>query len=67
MTVVTPVFRGRRLVAFFGNICHLADIGGRPFSADARELYEEGLFIPITKLFVAQPGGAAEGAPTRSC
>ncbi|HEU5319065.1 MAG TPA: hydantoinase B/oxoprolinase family protein [Chloroflexota bacterium] len=51
VTVVTPVFRGEELIAFFGNICHLADIGGRPFSADARELYEEGLFIPITKLF----------------
>ncbi|MBI3973275.1 MAG: hydantoinase B/oxoprolinase family protein [Chloroflexi bacterium] len=55
VTVVTPIFRDRQLVAFFGNICHLADIGGRPFSADARELYEEGLFIPITKLFA---GGA---------
>ncbi|MGI8423781.1 MAG: hydantoinase B/oxoprolinase family protein [Chloroflexota bacterium] len=62
VTVVTPVFRGGsgggvggergELVAYFGNICHLADIGGRPFSADARELYEEGLFIPITKLFM---------------
>ncbi|CAA9240359.1 MAG: N-methylhydantoinase B [uncultured Chloroflexi bacterium] len=55
VTVVTPVFRpgsaGQELVAFFGNICHVADIGGRPFSADARELFEEGLFIPITKLF----------------
>ncbi|MDQ3702789.1 MAG: hydantoinase B/oxoprolinase family protein [Chloroflexota bacterium] len=53
VTVVTPIFRGGELVAFFGNICHLADIGGRPFSADARELFEEGLFIPITKLFAA--------------
>ncbi len=41
------------LVAFFGTICHVADIGGRPFSTDARELYEEGLFIPITHLFRA--------------
>jgi N-methylhydantoinase B len=53
VTVVTPIFRRGHLVAFFGNICHLADIGGRPFSADARELFEEGLFIPITKLFTA--------------
>jgi N-methylhydantoinase B len=58
VTVVTPIFRAAddgelRLVAFFGNICHLADIGGRPFSADARELFEEGLFIPVTKLFAA--------------
>ncbi len=51
LTIVTPVFHRGRLVAFFGNICHVADIGGRVFSADARELYEEGLFIPITKLF----------------
>lgn len=51
VTIVTPIFKGERIVAYFGNICHMADIGGRPFSADARELYEEGLFIPITKLF----------------
>jgi N-methylhydantoinase B len=48
---VTPVFRGRDVVAFFGNTCHAADIGGRGLSADAREVYEEGLYIPIVKLF----------------
>jgi N-methylhydantoinase B len=52
LTVITPVFHGGNLVAYFGNICHVADIGGRVFSADARELYEEGLFIPISRLFV---------------
>lgn len=51
LTVVTPVFHRGNLVAFFGNICHVADIGGRVFSADARELFEEGLFIPILRLF----------------
>jgi N-methylhydantoinase B len=51
VTVVTPIFKRDELLAFFGNICHLADIGGRPFSADARELFEEGLFIPVTRLF----------------
>jgi N-methylhydantoinase B len=56
VTIVTPIFRGPDLVAFFGNICHMADVGGRPFSADAREVYEEGLFIPLTKLFA---GGRA--------
>ncbi|MBI4277410.1 MAG: hydantoinase B/oxoprolinase family protein [Armatimonadetes bacterium] len=50
ITVVSPVFRGDRLIGFFGNICHTADIGGRVFSADAQELYEEGLFIPVVKL-----------------
>ena len=53
VTIVTPVFRGAELVAFFGTICHMADIGGRPFSADSRDFFEEGLFIPLTKLFEA--------------
>jgi N-methylhydantoinase B len=53
VTIVTPVFREDGLVAFFGTICHMADIGGRPFSADSREFYEEGLFIPLTRLFEA--------------
>jgi N-methylhydantoinase B len=50
ISVVTPVFRGEKLVGFFGNTCHAIDIGGRGLSADAREVYEEGLYIPITKL-----------------
>src|SRR5438874_12260740 len=29
----------------------MVDIGGRILSAEAREVYEEGLYIPITKLF----------------
>lgn len=53
ITIVTPIFRERRLVAYFANTCHMADIGGRLLSAEAREVYEEGLYIPITKLFFA--------------
>jgi len=51
VTVVTPIFRQEKLVAFFGNICHTADIGGRPYGPDAIDVYEEGLHIPILKLF----------------
>jgi N-methylhydantoinase B len=51
LSVVTPVFKGRRLVGFFGNTCHALDIGGLGLSADAREVYEEGLAIPICKLY----------------
>lgn len=51
ITVMTPVFRGDRLVAFFGNTCHALDIGGRGLSADAGEVFEEGLQIPVMKLF----------------
>ena len=51
LSVVTPVFDGRRLVGFFGNTCHAIDIGGRGLSADASEVFEEGLYIPILKLY----------------
>lgn len=51
VTVVTPIFQQEKLVAFFGNICHTADIGGRPYGPDANDVYEEGLHIPILKLF----------------
>jgi N-methylhydantoinase B len=53
ISVVTPVFRGPRLIGFFGNTCHAMDIGGRGLSADAGEVFEEGLAIPITKLYRA--------------
>jgi N-methylhydantoinase B len=51
ITVVTPVFLGRRLVGFSASNCHTVDIGGRIFSAGAGEVYEEGLQIPRMKLF----------------
>jgi N-methylhydantoinase B len=51
LTVATPVFAGTTLVGFFANTCHSLDIGGRPFSADADDVYEEGLYIPIMKLY----------------
>ena len=50
ITIVTPVFKNNRVVAFFGNTCHALDIGGRGLSADSRQVYEEGLFIPVMKL-----------------
>ena len=51
ITVATPVFRQGRIVGYFANTCHAADIGGRILSAEAREVYEEGLRLPIMKLF----------------
>jgi N-methylhydantoinase B len=51
VTIATPVFRGDHCVALFASTCHTADIGGHVLSAEAREVYEEGLFIPILKLY----------------
>ena len=52
MTILTPVFKGERVIGYFASTCHAPDIGGRIFSGEAREVYEEGLRIPITKLFI---------------
>lgn len=51
ITVITPVFHKGRGVGWFANTCHAYDIGGRTLGADAREVYEEGLHIPVMKLF----------------
>jgi len=49
-TIVTPVFYRGRPVGLFANTCHVMDIGGRIFGADATSVFEEGLAIPIMKL-----------------
>jgi N-methylhydantoinase B len=53
MTVVSPVFKKGKVVAYFASTCHAPDIGGRLFSGEAREVFEEGLRVPIMKLFIA--------------
>ncbi|MGI9325850.1 MAG: hydantoinase B/oxoprolinase family protein, partial [Pseudomonadales bacterium] len=50
-TVVTPVFIDGHCIALFAATSHIADVGGRGFGPDAAELYEEGIRIPITRLF----------------
>ncbi len=52
MTILTPVFKDARVVGYFASTCHAPDIGGHILSGEAREVYEEGLRIPITKLFI---------------
>jgi N-methylhydantoinase B len=55
ITAVTPVFRdaaGRpRLIGYFAATAHVVDIGGRGFGPDAVEVYEEGICIPLMKLY----------------
>ncbi len=53
-TVVTPIFaaeEGTAPVALFAATSHIADVGGLGFGPDGRELYEEGLHVPIMALF----------------
>lgn len=49
ITMVMPIFHAGELVAFSGSIAHSPDIGGSLWSADCRELFEEGLRIPPMK------------------
>jgi len=49
ITMCMPVFRKDVLVGFSGSIAHSPDIGGSLWSADCREIYEEGLRIPPIK------------------
>jgi N-methylhydantoinase B/oxoprolinase/acetone carboxylase alpha subunit len=51
IAVVTPFFRGDRLVGFTGSIANVSDIGGVLNDNLAREAYEEGLLIPMAYLF----------------
>jgi N-methylhydantoinase B len=53
ITVITPIFHRGRLVAHFGSICHTADFGGRPYGPDGADVYEEGLELPVLKLYKA--------------
>ncbi|WP_055478512.1 hydantoinase B/oxoprolinase family protein [Sphaerimonospora mesophila] len=50
VTVLVPVFRHGRVIAFFGSTIHHTDVGGYGIGAGARDVFEEGLWIPITKL-----------------
>lgn len=50
--VLSPIFYKDKPVAFTACVFHHSDIGGR-VSSDNREVYEEGLFIPLLKLYDA--------------
>ncbi|MGZ4769495.1 MAG: hydantoinase B/oxoprolinase family protein, partial [Ilumatobacteraceae bacterium] len=53
VTVLYPVFRGGKAIAFFGSTIHHTDVGGYGIGAGARDVFEEGLWIPICKLMKA--------------
>jgi N-methylhydantoinase B len=50
--VWSPIFYRGRLVAFTACILHHSDIGGR-VASDNHDVFEEGLFIPLVKLYDA--------------
>ena len=49
-TVVSPTFRDGRPVALFASTSHVVDVGGLGFGPDARQVFEEGVYVPILPL-----------------
>ncbi len=47
---VTPAFLKGRLIGFFASTCHVIDVGGRGFVAEATSVYEEGVTVPHMKM-----------------
>jgi N-methylhydantoinase B len=52
VTVFSPVWRNQHVIAFVGSTIHHTDVGGYGIGAGARDVFEEGLWIPICKLLV---------------
>jgi len=50
--VMSPIFYKETLTAFTACVFHHSDIGGR-VSSDNHDVYEDGLFIPLVKLYEA--------------
>ncbi len=48
--VMSPIFYEGKLAAFTACVFHHSDIGGR-VSSDNQDVFEEGLFIPVVKLY----------------
>ena len=48
--VVSPAFVDGKPVALLASTCHVIDVGGRGFSAEAKSIHEEGVLIPHMKL-----------------
>ncbi len=53
ITLMTPVFKAGRLIGYIGSTIHHTDIGGYGIGAGARDVHEEGLWIPPLKFYDA--------------
>jgi N-methylhydantoinase B len=53
IVMASPIFYRGRIVAFATSIAHAPDIGGSIWSIEAREVFEEGIRLPIGHFFQA--------------
>src|ERR1044072_8757423 len=50
IVIVTPTWRRGKAVGVFADTLHVVDMGGRGIVGAAQQVYEEGIYIPITKI-----------------
>src|SRR5256885_8694374 len=53
MTVLSPVFKGQRVIGYFASTCHAPDIGGENYSNATAAGSSERLPLPPTEVFHA--------------
>jgi len=51
--VIIPIFHDGQIAAYYAAAAHMSDIGGRLDELIARDVYEEGLRVPPSKLYEA--------------
>jgi N-methylhydantoinase B/oxoprolinase/acetone carboxylase alpha subunit len=51
ITIIAPVFAERLLIGFMMALAHHADVGGTLDDTGARDVFEEGIRIPIQRLY----------------
>jgi len=62
VTVLVPAWRNGKVIALFGSTIHHTDVGGYGIGAGGRDVFEEGLWIPICKLMVGDPDASIQGS-----
>lgn len=53
VTIFSPIFYRGKVIGFVGSCIHHTDIGGYGMGAGARDVHEEGLWLPLMKLYNA--------------
>ena len=48
---VTPAFQDGKMVGLFASTCHFMDVGGIGFGPDGRDVFEEGFYVPPSRIF----------------
>ncbi|HLT20426.1 MAG TPA: hydantoinase B/oxoprolinase family protein [Thermomicrobiales bacterium] len=51
IAIVTPIFHKGEVIAFANTVAHTSSIGGALDGMSVKDLHEEGLFIPVLKLY----------------